>query len=68
MNIQSTLNEHVDLESNATSTICAEEVEEQSPVSRPDDLESRLNEDVVKIELGLDFFRFTVFLFPYYLD
>ncbi|VDO31629.1 unnamed protein product [Onchocerca flexuosa] len=50
MNIQSTLNEHVDLESNATSTICAEEVEEPSPGSRPDELESRLNENIVKIE------------------
>lgn len=52
MNIQSTLNEHVDLESNATSTICAEEVEEPSLGSRPDELESRLNENVVKMELG----------------
>lgn len=53
MNIQSTLNERVDLESNATSTMCAEEVEEASPGSRPDELESRLNENIVKIELGL---------------
>ncbi|VDK86505.1 unnamed protein product [Litomosoides sigmodontis] len=51
MNIQSTLNERVDLESNATSTICAEEVEETSPGSRHDELESRLNENIVKMEL-----------------
>ncbi|VBB26358.1 unnamed protein product [Acanthocheilonema viteae] len=50
MNIQSTLNEHVDLESNATSTMCAEEVEEPSPSSRHDELESRLNENIVKME------------------
>uniref|UniRef100_A0A158Q7Y4 DUF3591 domain-containing protein n=1 Tax=Elaeophora elaphi TaxID=1147741 RepID=A0A158Q7Y4_9BILA len=54
MNIQSTLNEHVDLESNATSTICTEEVEEPSPGSRPDELESGLNENIVKMELDDD--------------
>uniref|UniRef100_A0A1I7VSZ5 Bromodomain containing protein n=1 Tax=Loa loa TaxID=7209 RepID=A0A1I7VSZ5_LOALO len=50
MNIQSTLNEHVDLESNAASTICTEEVEEPSPGSRPDESELRLNENIVKME------------------
>lgn len=52
MNIQSTLNEHADLESNATSIICAEEVEEPLLGSRPDDLESRLNVNIVKMEPG----------------
>ncbi|MCP9259535.1 Transcription initiation factor TFIID subunit 1 [Dirofilaria immitis] len=50
MNIQSTLNEHVDLESNATSTMCVEEVEESSPGSRPDESESRLSENIVEME------------------
>uniref|UniRef100_A0AAF5PPD9 Bromodomain containing protein n=1 Tax=Wuchereria bancrofti TaxID=6293 RepID=A0AAF5PPD9_WUCBA len=50
MNIQSTLNEHVDLESSATSTICAEEVEEPSLGSRPDGSESRMSENIVKME------------------
>lgn len=47
-NMQATLNDHVELESNTTSTICPEEVEEPSLESRPD-------ENVVGLELGNSF-------------
>ncbi|VDN01342.1 unnamed protein product [Thelazia callipaeda] len=52
MNIQSTLNDHVDIESNTPSTMYAEEIGEPSPCSRYDYAELKMEENINKMESG----------------